>query len=418
MIFNIIFITGCNKDNPLTPSQHINISGKVTDYWGDGVSNIRVELNSAFKQTSSDGSFTFSEVVIPYDITVYTWSGTEETFRNLSTANPILSTDRSGTQFDNNTDITVILPPFNNNQNATVIFYDNSGIYQSNIHLYNTNYATMNHRWNGNPSSSGIVAVWIYTTNNSGNTISFDNYGEKPLTINSGEEARIVFNTIDLSTSPYDSIISGMATLPQGFTIEDISIGMNRFSFANMFNYGNQIFNNAVINNMNFYSHIPLLSGNVYKYYACTRIHNQGNNKNGIRISEISPHNPNNIQFSIFPSLISPADNEPNVNYETTFSFSKDYPQGIYKVNLRYLNGGFYNQRYFYINSETFRLSALSDTSSNIPDNTECIWSVTKISGFTSTDDYTSKPIAISQKYNELLTSEERKFIFKLTNKK
>jgi hypothetical protein len=169
---------------------------------------------------------------------------------------------------------------------------------------------------------------------------------------------------------------------------------------------------------MNFYSHIPLLSGNVYKYYACTRIHNQGNNKNGIRISEISPHNPNNIQFSIFPSLISPADNEPNVNYETTFSFSKDYPQGIYKVNLRYLNGGFYNQRYFYINSETFRLSALSDTSSNIPDNTECIWSVTKISGFTSTDDYTSKPIAISQKYNELLTSEERKFIFKLTNKK
>ena len=199
------------------------------------------------------------------------------------------------------------------------------------------------------------------------------------MTINNGEASRIVFNNIDLSTRPYDSIISGIATLPTGFTIEDISIGMNRFSFANIFNFGYQFFNNVVINNMNFSSPIPLLNGNVYKYYTCTRIHNQSNFKNGIRISEISPHNPNNIQFSIFPSLISPADNESNVNYETTFSFSKDYPQGIYKVNLRYLNGGFYNQRYFYINSETFRLSALSDTSSNIPDNTECIWSISKI---------------------------------------
>jgi hypothetical protein len=209
-----------------------------------------------------------------------------------------------------------------------------------------------------------------------------------------------------------------MATLPIGFTIEDISIGLNRFSFANIFYYGYQFFNNAVINNMNFYSPIPLLNGNVYKYYACTRIHNQGNFKNGIKISEISPHNANNIQFSIFPSLISPADNEPNVNYGTTFSFSKDYPQGIYKANLSYLKNGFYFQRYIYLNSETFKLSALSDTSYNIPDSSQGIWSVTKITGYTSTDDYLSKPIGINPKYKELLTSEERTFTTKITNKK
>ena len=116
------------------------------------------------------------------------------------------------------------------------------------------------------------------------------------------------------------------------------------------------------------------------------------------------------IGYDDFQNLISPQDNEQNVNYSTKFSFSKELPQGIYYVLFAYFKNGYFFNRLIYLNNESFQLSALSDTTYNIPDNTDCTWSVNKIAGYTSIDDYLSTPRGLNPKYTEILFSENRTF--------
>jgi len=417
IIFNILFLTGCSNDNdnPVNPSRPVTITGKVTDYWGNGIPNLKIELDSVIILSSSNGSFTFSNIRIPYDINVYIDPSNVESFRNLTITNPIIPIDNPNSNKTYNANITVIIPPFNNNQRAEAIFYDNSGMYRSEENLSNTYYTTFNHEWNGSSSTSGKLVIWVYTTSQ-GKIISYEKYGEKPLTITNGVAARMVFNDIDLGTNPYDSSISGTASISPGFVIEDIIIGMNRIPFANFYEYGHRNFD-VEINNLNFSAFIPVLNGNVYKYYAWMQIYEPAKSRRGTKVAEIILNNYNNFGFNTFPSLISPEDNALNVNYNTIFSFSKDSPQGIYNIRLMYLKNGLYFSRTIYLNSETFRLSPLSDTLYNIPDITECSWSVMKITGYQNTDDFVSIPPGINPKYNELLASEQRTFTTKLNNK-
>ncbi|MBN1633081.1 MAG: hypothetical protein JW917_02830 [Ignavibacteria bacterium] len=414
----IILYCGCGKDddNPVNPVEKFTIAGRVTDYWGKEIPNLRVELNSQIKTVSSDGSFAFSDVRLPYDITVYEYYGNVVTFRGLNTISPVLPIDHSGIPQQYNANITVIFPPFNNNQTAYLVFYNDSGMHHSYKKIYSSTYGVINHQWSGNPTVKGKVAVWI-CTDSTYSVISYDKYGEKSLTISNGGAERIVFYDNDLGTNPTDTTISGLLTIPQNFSVNFFRIGMNRYPFANIFEYGFSI-TNAEINNMNFSAFIPLLQGDIYKYYAWIRIIHQDNFRMGIKVTEILPKYFNNINFNTFPSLISPENNEQNVDYGTIFSFSKDSPQGIYAAKLDYPGNGIYVDRSIYMNTETFTLTQLTDTNYNIPENALCHWFITKIIGYKNTDEFVSTPPGINTKFKEELRTEQRTFRTKLTNKK
>ena len=138
----------------------------------------------------------------------------------------------------------------------------------------------------------------------------------------------------------------------------------------------------------------------------------------GTIVAEITPGGSNVITFNTSPALLTPADNDQNVNYETEFSFTNDYPQGVYKLVLYYYG---YNSnnivRSIYLNTNNSKLPVLSDTSYNLADNTTGEWYVIKYIGFKNVDEFVNMPLLINPKHKEVLYSEGRNFKTKLTNK-
>lgn len=417
---NLVLFFGClkNDDNPVDPTKKIiSVTGKITDYSGTGIPNMKIETSSSMYLSSSDGSFTIPGIYSPYDITVYTDIMKVETFKDLTSTTPVLPVDISFYNPSYYAEITVTIPQYSNNQNAIAIFYDDSGKNSKEQMFYGNISSVINYSWNGSATTTGKIAVFVYTKDNQNKIISYDKYGEKPIAITSGNSSSIVFNEIDLNTNPIDSTISGTVVLPLGFKIEGVEIGMNRFNFANSF-YNGHKFNNILINNSSYSVLIPILNGNIYKYFAEITIRNPGNYSGGSKVAEIYPNNSNIFVLNIIPTLLSPVNNAQSVNYNTQFSFSKDTPQGIYKIGFSYINN--YNSsinRYIYLNSETINLSPLSIDSYNIADEYESKWWVTKIAGYNSTDEFVSIPPNLNPLYKEILQSEVRTFQTKLNTK-
>jgi len=422
LISCISIFTGCSKDGDNTvvnPSQSLpTITGKVVDYNGTGLGNIKVETVSGTVRTSADGSFIIQNVLTPYEINLYSNDYRRAaTFKNLTTTNPVFTIDEQNTNSDNRTEITVTIPQYNSNQRAIASFYNDSGFYKSDQNFMGYNYGKLTHYWVGNNVVSGKITVWVYTTDNQGRITSFDKYGEKPLTITNGINTRIVFNDIDLNTNPADSVISGSVITTNSSSIQFANIGMNKIHFGNLNSYGAMSWN-VTNTNLNFSSFVPVLSDNVYKYYIYLRMFNNELRSGGEKVAEITPGGSNVITFNTIPTLLTPADNDQNVNYTTKFSFTNDSPKGIYKLGFYYYRDNSYIvARYIYLNTDNSNLSILSDTTFSLTDNITGDWYVTKYTGFNNVDDFVSIPLYNNPKYKEVLNSESRNFKIKLSNK-
>lgn len=410
----VLFISGCSKDDSVVnPSQTVlTVTGKVTDFQGNGLGNLKVESGAGITNTASDGSFVFSNVVVPYDISVYMYGMNVSTFKNITTAKPQIPVDYYMPVVAYESSVNVIIPQMNNNQEALAKFYDKSGYFINDIKIINPTYGHMYIDWNGSQSIMGKIAIWVYTKDNSGNILTYDKYGEKPITVSNGLPGRIVFYENDLKTNPADTSISGSVVMPPGFQITEKYIGMNRYSFGNTYEFG--ILDNVVnISGTNYSAFIPALNGDIYKYYILIGIHSLTSNNHGVKLTEINLNNANIVGFSSFPALLTPEDNATNVNYDTKFTFSKEPPLGIYEININYAtSNGYLANRYIYTSSESFNINVLSDSSFNFKKDSPCFWNVTKYTGFSGIDDFISIPPAKNQKSREWLSSTTRTFKF------
>ena len=409
-----LFISGCSdNDNVVNTSQITQIiNGKVTDYYGNGQGNITVESKVGITKTASDGSFSFSNIIPPYDISVYTNGMNVITYRNISTTKPQLPINNNVNIYPYESRVNVIVPPMNTNQKSFAQFFDNSGMFMSDVTITSAS-AQMDVEWNGSQNISGKMALWVYNTDNFGNFLSYEKYGEKPISLSNGVSGRIVFYDIDLNTNPADSSISGNVVLSQGSVIEYAYIGMNRFPFANMYEYGHS---SKVVNisGSNFSASVPALNGGIYNYYLAIKVYEQSSHRAGYKIAQIYLNNSNIVGINTFPTLFTPEDGAQNINYNSIFSFSKDSPAGIYEFRLEYTNNSnFLIFRSIFTDSESLNITALSDTAFNIAENSDCSWNIVKYSGFSNLDDYLSIPPAKNPKFREWLTSDERSFKFK-----
>jgi hypothetical protein len=412
----VLILSGCAKDedNPVNPGQSsiTTVSGKVIDNWGNSIGNVKVEINSVIYQTSSDGIFTFSNVKVPYDVSVYTYGKNVVTFKGLITSTPSLPVEYNYTIPGYSSEVNVIIPPMNPNQKALVQFYDSTGMFINDLIFSNSLSGILEVQWYGKPESFGKIVLWICTYENNWNILSYDKYGEKPITVQNNLPGRIVFYDYDLNTNPIDSSVSGNLVLPAGFTVDQKTAGMNRYNFANLYEFG-VIDNTVILNNNQYSAFIPALAGGIYRYYVKFGIYKPGTLRSAMKVSEIILNGANTIGFNDIPELLSPDDNAQNVNYQTLFSFSKTSPPGVYKISFSYSSGGFSVWRNFYTSTESFYLSLLSDNSFNISDNSVCSWHVAKITGFSNLDNYISIPPAKNTKCREVLQTESRDFNFK-----
>ena len=410
LLFTFFFCLSCSN-NVVAPSTNFtNVQGKVTDYYGNGLANIKLELNSNRQEmeatTNPDGSFLLTNVMTPYTITVLTDSDNSVTFNELSNPMPKLPINKFQSEIYH-TQITVIIPSINNNQEAKVIYFDDSGLYTSMGIIFSTNFFNLQQDWSINQSTTGKIAVLTYTKDNSGNIISYDNYGEKPLSITNEVYTRIVFNDIDLGTNPAEINLTGDLNLPVGINNPNAKISMNRNSFGNVYNYG---FTYAYHYNSGSFSVLtPIIPGNIYKYY----VNFFAFSIDGLTVTktvELNPSFNNIVTVNVIPTLISPQDNEENVDYNTLFSISNEQPAGIYEIQFSYIKNYIQKKLIVFTERESFRLPAVRDTNFVFPSNTEVTWSVSKFSGFNSVDKFTEKNPNGNSSIKEILQTITRKF--------
>jgi hypothetical protein len=404
-----VILSGCS-DNMVNPKlTNYNIQGKIIDDYGAGIGNKKIEIiqysQSQFIKSGSDGSFYLSGSVKPYTINVFNDNQTMVSFCGVNNLSPKLPLDIIQSPIYNS-NITVVIPTLTSGQSAYAIYFDDGGLYTGQCHLYNgLSSCDLEVRWNGSANTTGKIALFI-SDNSINNTYS--KYGEKPIRISSGTSSRIVFNDIDLGTVPSSANISGNINLQSGFSYTNYIISLNRNSFGNLYAYGYTLINFPYNSGNSINVTVPVLPGNIFTYY----LNFSGSNNDGTYISKTTKLNTsfNNITVSQIPELVSPKDNQENVNYKTLFSVSKIQPKGIYKINFSYVKNNSYKNVYLYTSSESFYFPESNDTNFVMPPNTEVSWRVTKITGFNNIDEFTASSLIESPKFVEQISTNSRKF--------
>lgn len=414
LLFFVSFLSGC-KDNPVTgqPSSTVNVQGKVVTATGTGCANKNIELycdiRKFYGKTGSDGTFSFGDVSKPYSLNVVADNQTLYCYNDINTINPQLEIETLIQTSPYNSTITVVIPLLPQNNKAKAIFYDDNGVFCNECDFYSSpGSKVINLSWSGNTSLSGKTALFIYKTDSTNNK-TFTKYGEKPISITNGTSARVVFNDIDIGTIPQMINFSGTINLQQGFHFNNWTITLNRNHFGNIYSSG-ALFNTLTLPTSNTFN-ISTFStpGNLYSYY----LNFSGGYTDGPYISktfELFSGNYIYITPGQTPELLSPSNNQENVDYNTSFKISSTQPKGIYSVQFNFLKNGSFKNMYMFTNSESFNFPFAADTNFKLPLNTEVNWSVAKFTGLNNLDEYISNSVFSNPKIKEELQTGIKKF--------
>jgi|GEM_PF-3240055 hypothetical protein len=410
LFYPVIFLSGCNDNTVNSLSGLSGIAGKLVDYHGNPLGGYEIDLISNFQSaktfSSNDGSFKLNNVIRPYTVSVKI-NSLAETFKDLTTSNPVLTLNNDAPVNLYNATIIVTIPSIDSNQRASATYFDGTGLFVCSGIFNNPGLCTIYCGWNGNSNTSGKVAITIYTIGSQYELISYDNYGEKPISISNNGFSRLEFDSIDLNTKPSNTNVSGNIYLPTGFQMSGQSVSLNRYSFGSLNNSG-ILYSYSSTNNNNYSINLPYFGPNIYKYYLKIQLAN--NNVFCSKIFEVFPGFYQNLYVNPPPQLTFPADSVNNIGYNTIFSFTDEFPAGIYLVAFK-LNRYYSKAINLYTSSLNIKIPSIQDTNYRLNPNSLCAWSVTKYTGFNSMDDFVSVPLGNNSKYTEMTSTPVRYFI-------
>lgn len=109
IFFTAIVLQSCSDDSAPVNSSTINVTGKLTGSFAQFIPGKQVKIDNQTSITSSDGSFSFSNVTAPYNV-IITDSTSDYLFTNISSGDIRIP---DYTIFDNvqTATITITYPP-------------------------------------------------------------------------------------------------------------------------------------------------------------------------------------------------------------------------------------------------------------------------------------------------------------------
>ena len=321
------FYFGCSENTPVTSSVH-TVSGHVYDVLRQPFPNIKIFIGDKSTFTASDGSFSIDNVSTPYDLILTdSLNKNGNYYKNLSVTNlDLYNYTTSILSFS--CGLIVNIPSEYSGKHGKIFFTngDDMNSYYP-IEGNKTNASINKHNYS---SVRGKLIVLLYSIDNSGHIISYDNFGMKDsITLSVNGNYSVNFTQADLALNPGETNITG--TISGGSTA-DFKIYFLNFGRKVTPNFAtNDMFEQFTDNNFNLvlptnlpinYSTFIFVNGNLdsmSSYYRRFRVPNSGS---GILL---------NIESS--PSLISPPNYALNVDSNTTFSFSGTM-NGVYSIMI------------------------------------------------------------------------------------
>ncbi|HMQ69750.1 MAG TPA: hypothetical protein PKC58_12245 [Ignavibacteria bacterium] len=332
-VISIIFFS-C-EDGMLNRS---GVSGKI--YYENLVpaSNKQVMISDATVLTGPDGSFLVNNVVFPYDITLIdsNYSYPEYTvYKNLTTENVNLVLDYIGNStYNAMIEINFTGNVFANDLEGKLIFTDgeyfNKYVSFQNFSNNSTTYLNIDLPDN---SVTGKIILITYKKNNTGEIISYENYGEiNSVIINSIGYNSYTFDSAAVSLNPGEVSVSGSNNILPGENRTLNSIFYLSYTNKNYrYNYLSSDFGNVTGDNFNFL--IPTGLPTPFNVFVKKDIYAGGGVLSGNYLVE--PGIYNNIEIKS-PSLpINPEANASNVTNNTYFTYSAGGGKGVYEIFIK-----------------------------------------------------------------------------------
>ncbi|MEO8665782.1 MAG: hypothetical protein ABI462_09820 [Ignavibacteria bacterium] len=398
-------LTGCSDNNGTsgpTPTSTITVSGKAVDQIGSGIVSATIVIGDSIKTTAADGSFSISNVTVPYDVKIIT-GGTGMVYKGLTTASPkLLGLGAAVTP--NSATLNVTLPALVANQSATVIFTDQSTVQASDNFTFPATAANITVDWaaGSGTSISGKIIVLVYTLAG-GNITTYDKTGEKPQALNNGGVQAVNFTAAELTTNPGELTISGSLTIPAGFTSPNNLLGLKYITNAsNQYVSVIDYFSTAAFNYV-----VPTGLATTPQFVVGGGVTGPVSIQKTSRYVIATAPNPSlTIVLETPPNLTTPPNAATNIDTNTNFTYTTGSGTGIYLASFSTVSKTFY----VFTNSTTTKIPNLNAFGLGVGSSLAYNWNVIRINDITTTDAFVAAPLLFNTLFSATATSEQRPF--------
>jgi hypothetical protein len=406
IFIKLVFLLSACEDNIVSfidDRGNNTITGKVVDAYGVPLAGIKVELANVvvpnFTYSDAGGNFILDSVKKPYDIagilrdSVMFGDRSANVFIGVTASNPVLTISKTISSKSSGL-ITVNFPDTNTNPNHkyAFIFWDSLGINHI-FQLLNPGIPLQTGKfWFTDGNLKGKAAILGYYTEGY-RIISYDKYGEKPLTINQNENVDITFTQNEIRTNPDEIQMNYSFINATGVTINSKSVGVSQSSFFNFDNAGNifpsdyQLTTNSII--------LPSIAGINFNYYVKIGYKRLSDNAAGYITYRL-------VNGGIYATLNPPSCNYPlqgatGVLPSTEFSMTTENNSGV-NVFLRnkYSSYELPIKVYIYTTKTSVVYPRLSDDIFNLKINTQYAWGAERFDDVNSMEQLLSQAININ----------------------
>ena len=383
---------GCDESSPIAPSSQTigTVSGNVASFWGEPKANVRVSTDSAVVYTDTEGNFTFANVSAPYNLYFSDTSADRYyALTELSTEEVrfVLNVVPFG-GFTNTCDLKVTASANGliGVNKAKYVFTD--GKYLNSYGRVNTG-STESVRLREYNSITGKLYLIGYKTDQDGKIISYERFGQKDVTLTSGGNVTVNFDSSEIAFNPEETTIAGTFANYSG----NISMRVNSFSFGKYYtpNYASMISfgSSSLSNDFNY-----VVPSNIPGFFKAT-VYLQSNSAASVgqKIwTVIDPGTTGGVyELATPPGLLEPQPGAP-VNLSTQFRFTEGSRTGIYTVKVT--DGQ--KQYWIYTSSPEITLESLARFGFSLNTGTSYSWTVTKTGDYNSINDFAINPAPLS----------------------
>lgn len=329
--FLLLLLSGCT--NQITqPQGPLNITGKLLDKNGIEVHQAAVSMNYRLPVTvNRDGSFIIADATTPYDLIITLKRDSIcYVFKSLTTATPVIRLHRYEELTNiNQAILNVRFPEILRGKRGVLKFISQDNCKTLDPFVYEGETSRqLPVRWSSsNDCIHGTLIILEYTLSNS-IILTFDNYGQKDITLHNEDNLNMVFTPLDIQYNPPDTTMSSSLPFPYYSNMAVLSIAFNGYNENSNLEIGNYT------QSLPVYYVVPSTLPLPYKikfdfvhplsYYGCSLE----------KWTVVPPGS--SVSFAQDPCIIqlNPSNDTTGVDYNTTFNYTGGNDEGIYAVNF------------------------------------------------------------------------------------
>ena len=400
MLCFILLIYSCSNDDSVPI---FTVSGKVINENGNGIPDTKVFISGTNEPTTTgaDGTFTVNGVTAPYDLSMASGNFGYQ-YIGLTTFTPQLLAIGS-VPTSNSAALTVVIPPMTAGQLCRVLFTDETNIQNGGgLIRFPKDSTTFQVLWSGAASITGKIILLIYTAAGDA-IIHYDKYGELDnYTINNAGVQRQTFTASDISVVPGNATVTGSVIPPADYDDLKSKLIIN-------FDNGGSSFGGEVLYEItgNTFSYIVPTGLTTTPVISIMGMGSGSDTRQTYKTSVVNiPSSENVISLETATELISPPDNESNINFNTDFTFSPGTGTGVNVVLFK----GHGNIFHVFTTASTVKFPDLSKLGLEFSASSFYNWEIYKFNTFTGIDRFVSSGIHFDPDYVSFTLSELRSF--------